>query len=533
MDDIPEGFLEKARQLAVRLRSWVRDRPTLILGHRDGDGLSSASVILQALQALKFKKLTTRILLSPDIELLKEILNDKYYDYVITGDIGAGFEELLKEKVTDFIIADHHPNEIGIYGWHQLNACEFHMNDEIDCSGSTTAAMVFLHVFPQDFFLTAQGKVILCYAVAGAVSDFQMKDGPVSINKYITNFAVKTGAISMQKDICFFGRGMYPVYIALNRSGIPSFQDLEVCKMLVSEIIEQKDGDYWRRIIDLTNEEKAKLVEAIALHILSDANLDINTSEIIKGVVNYVYDLQGLGGWDCTLIADGRRTLDAREILHRVNYVSRRGKAHLALELLNNRVIGDDLWKIIENHHKTGDREVALALELYTSGRIPIESWDERVIMADFTGTIYYDEVGVVAGVIMKKFPSIEIMLSYCEIEEDNIVKLSTRAKEDIWNSIEINSNKLSDAKTVYHVIRKKYPTKIMQFGGHRWACSGYLKREILPEFFKEMVKYFQKLRLLSQKEEPSPEKTKTHPKEMIKPKSTKTKGQWKLDQFI
>ncbi|HUY00694.1 MAG TPA: DHH family phosphoesterase, partial [Candidatus Deferrimicrobium sp.] len=427
MEQIPVGFLDKAYQLGARLQKWKRERPILIVGHRDGDGISAASVLYQSLQALEFKKISTKILLSPDIEVIREILNKNAYDYVITADIGAGFEEIFKEMVTDFIIADHHPNESGVYGRHQLNCCEFNMNDEIDCSGSTTAGMIFLNVFPPDFWTTDRGKVILAYAIAGAISDFQMTDGPVSVNKYITEVAMTNGAISMRKDICFFGRGMYPVFTALNRSGIPGFQDLNLCIELVSGIFEQKENDFWRRIIDLTNDEKAKLVETITVYLLSEVDIDINTSEII----NYVYDLVGLTGWACTLLPDGRITLDAREILHRVNYVSRRGKAELALELLNNKTIEEDLWNTIESHHRTGDREIAIALELYENGKIPIESWDERIIMADFTGSIYYDEVGVIAGVIMKKFRDIEIMLSYCEIQEDNMVKLSTRARED------------------------------------------------------------------------------------------------------
>ena len=533
MVPIPVGFLDKAYELGNRLQKWKRDRPILIVGHRDGDGISAASVLIQSLRGLGFKKITTKILLSPDSEKVQEILSKGNYEYVITGDIGAGFEELFKENVQDFIITDHHPNESGVYGRRQLNPCEFHMNDETDCSGSTTAAMVLLNVFPQDFWNTDTGKVILCYAVAGAISDFQMTNGPTSVNKYITDLATQVGAVSMQKDICFFGRGMYPVFVALNRSGIPGFQDINVCKALMTDLFELKENEQWRRIVDLTRDEKAKLVETLTIHLLTDAHLDIKTSQIINGVVNYVYDLEGLQGWDCTLLSEARkigelprRTYDAREILHRINYVSRRGKANLALELLNNKYVNEELWNDIETHHRMGDREVARALESYELGKIPTESYDDRIVMVDFTDIIYYDEVGVVAGVIMKKFKQIEIMLSYCEIEdEENVMKLSTRARDDIWTFLERNSGDLADAKTVYHAIRKKYPTKIMQYGGHRWACSGYLKREIVPEFFKEMLNYYKRLR--------DPSKPKSKPKKRIKSKVNIKTGQWRLDQFL
>jgi hypothetical protein len=528
VDIIPTDFYDRARELGSRLNKWNRDRPILIVGHRDGDGISAASVLLQSLQNLEFDKISTRIILSPEPELLEGILSEKPYDYVIMGDIGAGFESLLKDKVIDFIIADHHPNEPGIYGKHQLNPCEFDMNDERDCSGSTIATMIMINVFPQDFWATDPGKVILCYAIAGAVSDFQMNDDPVSVNKLIAELAKNSGAVSIRKDICIFGRGMYPIHVALNRSGIPGFEDPQICMDLVERSLDPKIGEQWKRIIDLTPEEKAKLMETITVHLLSNAHLDINASDLIYEFINYVYDLEGLRDWDCTLLPDERKTLDAREILHRVNYVTRRGKAELALDLLNKKTIDKISWNIIEDHHRTGDQEVAIAMELYETGKIPIETWDDRIIMADFTGSIFYDEVGVIAGVLMKKHPNIEIMLSSCEIEdEENVIKLSTRAREDIWNFIEVPSKKLSDAKQVYHTIRKKYPTKILQFGGHRWACSGYMKREIASEFFREMVKYHQSLRSAELLEE----------EELGEKKSVvlKTIGktvQWRLDQF-
>jgi len=528
VEPIPDGFFKRASELANRLNNWKRELPVLIVGHRDGDGISAASVLFQGLKALEFRNLTTKILLSPDLEKMKNHLDEVPYGYVITADIGAGFETLLKENVEDFIIADHHPNENNCYGENQLNPCNYGMNDEIDCSGSTIAALIFTKIFPDHFWATPTGKVILCYAIAGAVSDFQMSNGPVSVNKYITEIAVTHEAVKMQKDISLFGRGLYPVSVALNRSGLPGLEDLNYCRFLLQEIIQQEEDGQWKRIIDLTLTEKQELMSALTHHFLTDVKMGDYTSKLIEGVINYVYDLVGLEGWDCTLLTDGRATLDAREILHRVNYVCRRGKADLALELLNNRHVDPTLWHDIETHHRTGDREVAQALELYEAGRIPLESWDDRIIMADFTDIIYYDEVGVVAGVIMKKHPHIELMMSYCEME-DNIVKLSVRAREDVWSYVEKNTEQLGDAKQVYHTIRRLYPNKIMQYGGHRFACSGHMSRTIIPEFFKKMVNYYQQL------QPPNARPAKNHKKVSStapKEKSNQKKGQWTLDQF-
>jgi hypothetical protein len=492
---IPIKFIEKAEKLSERLSCWDKNAKVLVISHRDGDGISAASVIYQCLKALKFTDFSIEILLSPDLEKLKSLIDEYKPTYIITADIGTDFGNILQKNVVDYLITDHHPNKNDHYGQKQLNPIEFGLNDEDDASGSTTIFLVFYPLFNRDFWGTEIGRVILCYSISGAISDFQLKPNkdPKSVNRFILDMAVDNEAIDRKKDIAPFGRSIYPVYIAFSYANIPGFEDREISNIIINSEIEGKiDGDIWKRIVDLDDTEKEKLMEIIVKRLI-DINVESPSIIISDEIIGWVYDLIGLEGYDCTILDDGRRTLDAREILHRVNYCCRMGFSDLALELLNNKYVDPDVLEYVEFYHKEGDKEVAQALELYNNDELPIWNWNNRIFMIDFSGHIYYDEVGVIAGVIMKSNKEIQIILSTCD-KEDGYMKMSVRAREEVWNSID-NSNELSDGKKIFNFIKNNYPDEIDRYGGHRWAFSSSIKRKAMEKLFNKIKDYFAELK--------------------------------------
>ncbi len=485
------SFFEKAKNLSERLNSWNRKSKIMIIGHRDGDGISATSVLLQGLRELGFHKIIPYILLSPDLDQLNSLLIENSPKYVLTCDIGSAFAPILEKHVSDFLITDHHPNKSGMYGERQLNCIEFGLDDEIDASGSTTAFSLIRHLFDNSFWEKNIGKVILAYAISGAISDFQFQKKIGKINEVILKMAKTSGAVKVTTDISLFGRGLYPVYITINRSGIPGFSDYHFCRDIINSTIQPKDGDYWRRIIDLNKEEKQKILNIIINRIISIAKVDVKKF-LKKEVIKPTYDLEALRGWDCTKTADGRFSLDPREILHRINYCCRLGHWDLALTLLNDQKVPMDVQNEIEEMHKIGDQEVAEALNAYNNGILPIKTaCDGKVVLIDFTDYIFYDEVGVVAGVIMKQNPNLEIVLSSCKMDETQY-KVSVRAHEKIWEMID-QDMEFADAKKVYKKTKNELNAD-MQYGGHRFAMSGYLQKNIIPNLFKNMIDYYKTL---------------------------------------
>ncbi|MFX0139199.1 MAG: DHH family phosphoesterase [Candidatus Hodarchaeota archaeon] len=487
-------FFKKAKILSERLNEWNRNSKIMIIGHRDGDGISATSVLIQGLKKLGFSKIIPYILLSPDLDILTSLLKEQSPKYVITCDIGAAFSPILKEHVLDYIITDHHPNKSKVYGEKQLNCIEFGLDDETDASGSITAFSLLMQLFDDLFWETEIGKVMLAYAISGATSDFQFQKKIGTINKNILNMAERSGAVKITKDISLFGRGLYPVHIALNRSGIPGFSDVHFCYHIITKYkIQTKEGEIWRRIIDLNKDEKQKLVDIIINRIFNVSDKVDIMKFLKKEVIGQVYDLEALRGWDCTLISDGRFSLDPREILHKINYCCRLGHWDLALTLLNEKKVAIEVLNEIEELHKLGDREVAEALEAYSKGILPVKTqYDGKVVLIDFTDYIFYDEVGVVAGVIMKLNKGIEIILSSCQSDKDGNYKVSVRAREKIWEMIDPDID-FADAKKVYEKTKLESGANI-KYGGHRFAMSGYMPKEVIPILFKNMTDYYKSL---------------------------------------
>jgi len=490
-----ESFLKKAKILSENLNSWDRNSSIMAIGHRDGDGISAVSVLMQGLESLGFKEIIPQIMLSPELDTLKTLLEDYSPKYVITCDIGAEFAPILEEYVSDYIITDHHPTKSGIYGEKQLNCIEFGLDDEIDASGSITALCLMIPIFEDSFWRSEKGKVMLAYAISGAISDFQFQKKIGKINRIILNMAKSNGAIIESKDISFFGRGLYPTFIAVNRACIPGLTDYYLCRDLINSIIEPKEGELWRRIIDLDQKEKQDIITLIINQLVS-VSKKINIKKFLeKEVIGEVYDLEALRGWDCTRTADGRFTLDPREILHRVNYCCRQGYWDLALELLNQKRVSEDVFEQIEELHKMGDQEVANALSAYKEGNLPIQkAINGKLVWIDFSDYIFYDEVGVVAGVIMKQDREIEIILSSCRMDHEGNYKVSVRAEEKVWEMVDTD-NEFADAKKVYE--KTKFETNAeIQYGGHRFAMSGYMPKKVIPILFENMIEYRKNLSL-------------------------------------
>ncbi|MHA1695529.1 MAG: DHH family phosphoesterase [Candidatus Helarchaeota archaeon] len=491
---IPEQFAEKAERLAEKLYNWNRSSKVLVISHRDGDGISAVSIIYQALKSLGFSNFDIKIMLSPDLDELLNYIKKLRPNYVFTSDIGADFEDILNTEVDDYIITDHHPSKDNKYHENQLNPIPFDINDENDASGSTTVFFVIYPLFKPEFWLTQVGKIILCYAISGAISDFQLQPNKEAhcVNKFVLEFAAKNKAVEIKKDIAIFGRSLYPIYLAIHYANIPGFEDQEIANILINSEIEAKlSENKWKRIIDLDISEKSKLMEII-LNRLMEVKVKKPSKLIKEEIIGWVYDMIGLYGFDCTYLEDGRYTLDAREILHRINYCCRRGYADLAIELLNNKEVDPFILEQIESLHKEGDSEVATALDLYSRGEIPHKSWKDQVILLDFSGHIFYDEVGVVAGVIMKANKNIQIILSACA-KDDELIKVSVRARDKIWESID-NSNQLSDGRKIFQLVKSEYPNDI-EFGGHRWAFSSYVKKHILEILFNRTKNYYLELK--------------------------------------
>jgi len=483
-----DAFYKKAKKLGRKLKSWNVNEKVLVIGHRDGDGMAAASVSYQGLRHLGFQDIEPVILLSPEEDVIDEYLNEFQPKYVLTCDICSSFDEFFATRVEDYIITDHHPNKSNFYGPNNLNCIEFGFEDEKDASGSTTVFCLFFPLFPLSLWETKDGQVMISHAIAGAMSDFQFtNDNITGINEDVVKLGVSKGALIVSRGINLFGRSMYPVHVTLSRANIPQLTYVECLEFMRGLGIHLKNGDgLWRRIVDLTKSEQQRIIEELLLYLKALQFPD--PIQIVKRLIlGNTFDLPGLKHLPCTDLEDGRKTLDPREIYHVINYCCRRGKAHLAFQLLNFEEVEPEVIKEVRRLHLKGDQEIVQAIQAVEAGKIQMDfDFDGRFLFADFTDVIYYDQVGVAAGVIMNIHPQLELVASACHHEYD-MYKVSVRASERVWNSTD-NSGSLADANRVFEKTKEKLGIDF-QSGGHRFACSAYIPKtaiHVLVELLKE-----------------------------------------------
>ena len=113
-------------------------------------------------------------------------------------------------------------------------------------------------------------------ALVGALGDMQDKyeqRSLRSLNKIIVDDAVAAGLLKVEKDLTFFGRETRPIHRTLATTTNPfipglSGEEDKALVFLANLNIPIKQGEKWRALRDLNEDEKKRLCSALADHFL-------------------------------------------------------------------------------------------------------------------------------------------------------------------------------------------------------------------------------------------------------------------------
>jgi RecJ-like exonuclease len=341
-----DAFLDRANNLSNAIREHIKsDSTIMVVSHHDADGLSSASIIGAALARAK-ARFTIRIVEELREDVLDEISKGKP-DVVIFCDIGSGYMDLLatRPEVRAGFVLDHHPlNGAPPATVLQLNPHEF----GVDGARLLSAAGVCYFVARQ---LSDTNKDLSAIAIVGALGDMQDKNDKralIGMNELIVEDAVSSETVLMESDLVLYGRQTRPIHRALAYTTTPYLPNLsgreDNCLTLLSNTgIKLKEGDRFRTIADLTQEEKQKIVNAIISYMTSIGF----QSNVVLDMVGTVY----------TLIKEpsGSPTRDAREFSALLNACGRTGNPSIGVSVgLGDRKIAlDAANEVVTNYRKT------------------------------------------------------------------------------------------------------------------------------------------------------------------------------------
>jgi RecJ-like exonuclease len=230
-----------------------------VVTHLDADGLSAGGILSQALER---EGKDFEIVAVPGIHENNVSAFDGA-DLTIFSDLGSGQLGLLGKhmKGKGVVVLDHH--QVHGNGWQELvqvNPCLDGYDGANDISGAGVAYLFAKELSEENLDLSLLG-------VVGAVGDIQNFWGKFEgLNVGILEDAVKTGKLSVDKDILFYGRFTRPVYKSLQYFTdpfVPGISNSEsgAISLLHTLGIPLKDEVKWRTVADLNHEEKQKIAD--------------------------------------------------------------------------------------------------------------------------------------------------------------------------------------------------------------------------------------------------------------------------------
>jgi single-stranded-DNA-specific exonuclease len=325
---LPEGnreaFIDHAKEVSGLIEEHVKsDSFFVVVSHHDADGLSCAGIMGTAL-ARANARFTIRIVEELREDYVDEISKTKP-DIAIFTDIGSGYLDLLNSRLEAkaTVILDHHPPETRASGRiTQLNPHEF----RIDGATMVSAAGVT--------YLVARGMAeanrdLSAVAIVGALGDMQDKNEKRSLmglNELLVADAIASGTVKVDSDLVLYGRETRPIHRSLAFTTTPYLPNLsgreDNCLTLVSNAgIRVKDGDRFRTIADLRQEEKQALVNAIMGYLSSIGFQPSVVLDMVGSVYTLVNELPG------------SPTRDAREFSALLNACGRTGNSSVGVSV--------------------------------------------------------------------------------------------------------------------------------------------------------------------------------------------------------
>jgi len=406
----------------VILENLDKEKKVLLISHMDADGISAAGILGKAL----FRAGANFCI------RIERWLDEKVVDYaclqsredtlIIFTDMGSGYLDILRAKAEDkeIIILDHHqpigePSETFL----QVNPHLFGIDGSREISSAGISYLVAKSMDESNIDLA-------CLAVVGALGDLQDKYEERSlggVNELIVNDAIKSGFLSIETDLLFFGRETRPIHKAIAYTTNPYIPGIsgEEDKTLafLSELnIELKRNERWRALRDLTPEEKRKIFSALHDYMISKGF----RSDTAMKLLGTVYVLVKEEAWT--------PLRDAREFALLLNATGRMGVSGLGVAIcMGDRGLAyEEAIKALEDYRQT----ITRYLRWLDENQDRIEEWENIYVLH---GEKEIDEkaISAIATIVSTNLPKPEKpLIAYSFIPEEKVLKISARTTDSL-----------------------------------------------------------------------------------------------------
>jgi len=308
-------LLKRARCIADIIKNYSSVH---IVTHIDADGITAGAIASKSLERLG-KNYSIECVKQLDEMVLKRLL-DQNHDLVWFTDLGSGISNSYPE--INKVITDHHacPNDSNL-SFH-LNPHIFERDGSYDMSGAGATYLVAKELNNK------KNLDLSALAIVGACGDLQDKKSCrlQGTNLEILKDGKKADVLLERMDIRYFGRETRPLAKLLQYANDPFIPGLSrrenVCSSFLQDCgIRLKDGDYWRKWVDLDKEERSKIISALA-QILLTKGFGYKTAQRLVGEV-YLLKKE----------KHGTELHDAKEFATLLNSTARYGQYEVGLNV--------------------------------------------------------------------------------------------------------------------------------------------------------------------------------------------------------
>ena len=462
---LAEGFLADAANAAKVIRKTIQNDGFIhVFSHLDADGIAAAGVIGKALFRLD-ARFRIRITQWVDEKIINEIVADKP-ELVIFTDFGSGYIDLLNQKIPNFkvVILDHHqltsganPNSNIV----QVNPHLHGMDGATDVSGSGVAYFAARAIDKRNVDLAPT-------ALVGALGDMQDRYDQRKLgglNALIVEDAVNAKLLLVEKDLTFFGRETRPIHRTLSTTtnpflpGISGEEDKSLA-FLSSLNIPLKNGDKWRALRDLTEDEKKRLCSAIAEYLLSKG-----LHNAVTNLIGHIYVLSTEEPWT--------PLRDAREFAVVLNSTGRMDRPSLGIAVCmgDRKAALEEANKVLEEYRKSISKYLTWVWEKPERLREL-----ENIYVVNGEDFVSEKIIGTISSILITSLPNVEKpLIAYANVPNEGLAKLSSRTTD-------LGVHKGVNLGIVMRIAGEQFGGK---GGGHNIAAGGQVPLDKVNEFVK------------------------------------------------
>ena len=423
MEDEKNAFLKTVQDAAKIIAELAKTKAKFALySHLDADGLAAAGIVGKALSRLDVP-FRTRILPWLDANFLDEVAADDS-DLIILTDLGSGYLDLVREKLSKrrVMILDHHPIS-GTCGDNvvQVNPNVFGIDGTREISG---AGLAYLTMRAVD----AQNADLAPIAVVGALGDMQdynQQRSLIGLNTMIVDEGKAKGILASKKDLIFFGYETRPIHKALARSMQPFIPNIsgsegQAYAFLVSIGVPPKHGNEWRKLRDLSTDEKRKIANELAEYLMARG-----MHRQVQYLIGEVYSL--LTETEKTPLHDGREFATLLNAAGRMNQFGL--GVSLAMGVRDKTV--EEAQRLLDTYRATIGKYINWAMN--TQGALEEKN---AVYVLHGKNEINDRMISIIASGLVATLPQqLKPLLAYSFVESAKIAKFSVRTVDEVVSS--------------------------------------------------------------------------------------------------